>query len=103
MNEATTTLTRAGIRYLPIDHGGCSQWSAEEIGRVTALYENLLQQSFIDDKGNVKPISHENILLVSPYNMQVTKLKQALPSDARVGDLPPVAIPIIWQEVRLQG
>ena len=83
--DADPTLAPAGIRYLPIDHDGCSQWSAEEIARVTALYENLLQQFFKDDKGNVKPVSHENILVVSPYNMQVTKLKQALPRAARVG------------------
>ncbi len=83
--DADPALASAGIRYLPIDHDGCSQWSTEEIERVTALYANLLQQSFTDDKGKVQPIAHENILVVSPYNMQVTKLKQALPSDARVG------------------
>ena len=75
----------AGIRYLPMSHEGCSQWSLEEVDRVKTLYQNLLEQSYIDDKGNVHRISGENILVVSPYNMQVTKLKQALPADARVG------------------
>ena len=83
--NAHRDLMTAGIRYLPMSHEGCSQWSLEEVDRVKTLYQNLLEQSYIDDKGNVHRISGENILVVSPYNMQVTKLKQALPADARVG------------------
>ena len=83
--NAATELAPAGIRYLPMSHEGCSQWSLEEVGRVKALYDNLLQQSYIDDKGEVQAISTANILVVSPYNMQVSKLKLALPEGARVG------------------
>ena len=78
-------LAVAGIRYVPILHEGCSQWSLEEVDRVKALYENLLEQSYIDDKGKVNRITPVNILVVSPYNMQVTKLKRVLPANARVG------------------
>ena len=83
--NAAPELAPAGIRYLPMQHEGCSQWSLEEVGRVKALYDNLLQQSYIDDNGAVQPMSTANILVVSPYNMQVTKLKLALPEGARVG------------------
>ena len=83
--NAATELAPAGIRYLPMSHEGCSQWSLEEVGRVKALYDNLLQQSYIDDKGEVQAMSTANILVVSPYNMQVSKLKLALPEGARVG------------------
>jgi uncharacterized protein len=83
--DAHPDLSTAGIRYLPIRHEGCSQWSQEEVDCVTALYNALLKESFIDDKGATKPMTSENILIVSPYNMQVNKLKLALPDDARVG------------------
>ena len=83
--NAAPELAPAGIRYLPMQHEGCSQWSLEEVGRVKALYDNLLQQSYIDDNGAVQPMSTANILVVSPYNMQVSKLKLALPEGARVG------------------
>ena len=83
--NAATELAPAGIRYLPMSHEGCSQWSLEEVGRVKALYDNLLQQSYIDDSGEVQAMSTASILVVSPYNMQVSKLKLALPEGARVG------------------
>ena len=83
--DAHTDLAKAGIRYLPIRHEGCSQWSQEEVDCVTALYSALLKESFIDDDGATQPMTSKNILIVSPYNMQVNKLKLALPDDARVG------------------
>ena len=78
-------LAPAGIRYLPIRHEGCSQWSPEEVACVADLYNALLKESFTDGKGHVLPLTSDSILVVSPYNMQVNKLKQALPEDARVG------------------
>lgn len=83
--DADPVLAPAGILYLPVTHEGCSQWSREEIDRVVTLYNNLLQQSFTNNAGTVKPVTAENVLVVSPYNMQVNKLKQALPESARVG------------------
>ena len=83
--DAHPDLAKAGIRYLPIRHEGCSQWSQEEVDCVTALYSALLKESFIDDDGDTQPMTSKNILIVSPYNMQVNKLKLALPDDARVG------------------
>ena len=72
---------------MPMTHQGCSQWSPEEVTRVKSLYENLLTQAYIDGDGKQQPIRAENILVVSPYNMQVSKLQQTLPADARVGTI----------------
>ncbi len=44
-----------------------------------------MKQHFIDDKGVKQPMSPHNILVVSPYNLQVNLLKQRLGPDARVG------------------
>jgi len=52
---------------------------------VKALFESLLNQSYTDEHGSVHPMTAKNILVVSPYNMQVNKLSLSLPVDARVG------------------
>ena len=86
LNEsADPALKQAGIRYIPVKHAGCTQHSQEEVDVIKALFFNLLTQSFTDEIGTKHPITAENILIVSPYNMQVNKLKLALPLDARIG------------------
>jgi uncharacterized protein len=84
-SNADSALLPVGIRFEPVAHEGCAQYSQEEVTRVKALYENLLTQSYMDDDGQKKPLQEHNILVVSPYNMQVILLKQALPPFARVG------------------
>lgn len=85
-NEAADpALKSSGIVFESLNHEGCSQDSEEEAVRVKAIYDSLLEQSYVDDKGARHQITPENILVVSPYNMQVNLLKQYLCSDARVG------------------
>jgi uncharacterized protein len=68
-----------------VNHEACSQDSDEEATRVKAIYDSLLEQSYVNDKGVHCQITPHNILVVSPYNMQVNLLKQYLGPDARVG------------------
>ena len=84
-DQADPALKSAGIHFEQIHHEGCSQDSEEEAERVRQIYDSLLQQQFIDDKGVKQPMSPHNILVVSPYNLQVNLLKQRLGPDARVG------------------
>ena len=46
---------------------------------------NLLTQEFHDADGTVRPLKLDDILIASPFNMQVNLLKRALPDGARVG------------------
>jgi uncharacterized protein len=86
LNErAHPALKPTGIRYLPVLHDACSQRSEEEAALVLELVTNLLEQSYRDKKGNVRPITLNDILVVAPYNMQVNLLKKMLPEGARVG------------------
>ena len=82
---AHAALRPTGIRFVPMQHDGCSQRSPEEAAVVHALYASLLEQSYVDRKGRRHHMSPDNILVVAPYNMQVNLLKQTLPADARVG------------------
>jgi uncharacterized protein len=83
--DAHPALQTAGIRFVPVIHAACTQHSAEEVREVKALFQSLLTQSYTDEHGVVHPMTAKNILVVSPYNMQVNKLAAALPADARVG------------------
>lgn len=81
---ADPALKVAGLSWVPVIHQECRQKSQEEGGRVLELFNSLLQQRWIEE-GREKAISMEDILVVSPYNMQVNLLQGLLPAGARVG------------------
>lgn len=83
--NAHPVLKPTGIRYLPVDHDGCSQRSEKEAVVVREIVENLLVQQYCDKAGTVHPITLNDILIVAPYNMQVNLLRRTLPIGARVG------------------
>jgi uncharacterized protein len=78
-------LTQTGLRFIAVEHEGCTQKSEQEAERVCALYRGLLGQRWTDRMGVVRPIGVDDILVVSPYNMQVNLLRSSLPDGARVG------------------
>jgi len=80
-----TDLPNEGIAMIPADHENCSQKSVEEGLIIKAKYQELLRQSFTDKDGNLRPITEEDILVVTPYNVQVNHLQSVLPNKARVG------------------
>jgi uncharacterized protein len=47
--------------------------------------ETRLQQRWVDAHGNEAPVHAADILVVSPYNMQVDLLRRTLRAGARVG------------------
>jgi uncharacterized protein len=78
-------LCPTGISFVPVAHEGCSQKSEAEAERIQALYRSLLSQNWIDQQGAPHKITEADILVVSPYNMQVNLLKSLLAGGARVG------------------
>ncbi len=62
---------------------GLSHAATPTLDRV--VYASLLQQQWTDNRGITRPIRSEDILVVSPYNVQVNHLKSALPTGAQVG------------------
>jgi hypothetical protein len=67
------------------EHQECTLRSEEEGTRVAALYQSLLGQRWIEEAGNERPLTVDDILVVSPYSMQVNLLQRLLPTGARVG------------------
>jgi hypothetical protein len=66
------------------EHSGCSQKSQEEGEAVRQYFELLLAQHFQDRSGRVRRLTVDDILVVSPYNVQVNHLTAILPAGARV-------------------
>ncbi|HEX4855623.1 MAG TPA: TM0106 family RecB-like putative nuclease, partial [Limnobacter sp.] len=74
-----------GVYCLPVVHDGNSQRSQEEAQEIARLYEELLEQKYVDHDGKTCRMCNEEILVVAPYNAQVNLLKRMLPEGARVG------------------
>ncbi len=84
-SEADRALAPAGLRFVAVPHDGNSQKSPEEAARLAQMYGSLLGQQWVDRDGKAHPICGDDILVVSPYNMQVNALRSVLPEGARVG------------------
>lgn len=82
-----TSLPNEGIVMLPITHQGCSQKSVEEGQRLKEHYHTLLGQSFTDKDGTTRSITEKDILVVTPYNVQVNYLHSLLPRGAKIGTI----------------
>src|SRR6185437_6826079 len=61
------------------------QKSPDEAARAGKIYLSLLDQQWVDNHGAVGRIGADDVLVVSPYNMQVDLLRSVLPAGARVG------------------
>ena len=83
--ETDSALAGVGLRFVHVDHDECSQRSTEEAERVAELYDALLGREWVNRLGTAGRIGVEDILVVTPYNMQVKLLEEMLPLGARVG------------------
>ena len=77
----------SGIVFSGIEHDGNIQQSEEEVGRVLAIYHELLGADYTDKEGITKPLTLADFLFIAPYNAQVRTLQAALPDGARVGSV----------------
>src|SRR2546421_33822 len=82
---ADPALKASGLSFVPVLHQECRQKSEEEGQRVREIFGSLLKQRWIDPQGRERPLAIDDILVVSPYNMQVNLLQSLLPAGARVG------------------
>ena len=76
-----------GLRFIPVEHAGNTNASAEEADCVAALICELLDTgaSWVDREGVRKPLTLQDVLVVAPYNAHVAVLRSTLPGGARVG------------------
>lgn len=83
--NAHDALKPAGLSFVGVPHSGCTQSSREEATVVSQVIASLLGQKVHRANGAVDALTHKDILVVAPYNLQVNLLKQVLPSTIPIG------------------
>jgi len=78
-------LPESGLTCHFVSSDGAVQRSDEEAEHVKKVYDRLLTLKYRDSDGNTNAFTPDNVLVVSPYNMQVNNLKRVLGDKARVG------------------
>jgi uncharacterized protein len=71
-------LSGAGLRCVLVDHAGNSQSSEEEAAAVARVIDRLLTGRYTASDGKQRTLTRDDILVVSPYNQQVTLLRRTL-------------------------
>ncbi|HEY7306559.1 MAG TPA: TM0106 family RecB-like putative nuclease [Bryobacteraceae bacterium] len=84
--EGHTWLGEYGLWFIPVIHEGNQNASPEEVEVGAQLVDSLVKPgvNWIDDKGRSRPLRLDDVLIVAPYNAQVSDLFERLPN-ARVG------------------
>jgi uncharacterized protein len=76
----------AGLVYVPVVHEGRQARSEEEVAAIAAIVAELMGGASLwrDQHGCERPLDKQDLMIVAPYNAQVTALAAALPG-VRVG------------------
>lgn len=84
--EGHRWLSGAGLCFVPVAHEGNRTSSAEEVEVVVKIVRGVLLPGvrWFRSEGNSRPLALDDVLIVAPYNAQVSDLMAALPG-ARVG------------------
>ena len=79
-------LGESGLWFVPVNHEGNQNSAPEEVERIAGIVDTLVQPgvNWIDEKGASRQLVLNDILIVAPYNAQVSDLGARLPG-ARIG------------------
>ena len=76
---------QSGLLFIPVEHTGNTHASKEEVDCINTILDKALSSEWIDEKGNQKKMTLDDILIVAPYNHQVAILRESLPEESRIG------------------
>ena len=70
----------SGLFYMPVPHKGNQSRSDEEIDAIAQIFSMLLQEgTWRDQMGETRSLQQDDILIVGPFNAQVSALRERLP------------------------
>jgi len=78
-------LAGSGLRWIPVDHRGNRTSSVEEAEVVRGCCAELVGRPWSARTGAVRPLTEADIVVVTPYNAQVSLLAEALGPGIEVG------------------
>jgi uncharacterized protein len=98
--KADSLIFGSGLRYLPVIHHGNQNCSPEEASVIGALVEGILASKamWVDRESRQKPVTLDDIMIITPYNAQVFEIQRRLPGvqvgtvDKFQGQEAPIAI-----------
>jgi predicted RecB family nuclease len=67
-----------GLRWLPIAHDGDAASSRVEAVAVAEAVAQLVGRSWTDARGDTRPLTADDILVVAPYNAHVAEIERAM-------------------------
>jgi len=84
--EGHAWIRGAGLWYVPAEHEGNRNSSEEEVELVARIAESLMKRGvkWFYSAGNSRALNGDEILIMAPYNAQVSDLKARLPK-IRIG------------------
>ena len=79
-------VSSTGLRLVPVCHEGNQNSSSEEADIVENLFQGLIDggSAWTDYQGETKSVTKDDVLIITPYNAQVSELMRRLPM-ARIG------------------
>jgi predicted RecB family nuclease len=80
-------LSGAGLWFVPTNHTGCRNSSPQEVELIKKIVASLVAPGvdWFRTTTTKRPMTLDDVLVVAPYNAQVSDLLTALPKGARVG------------------
>jgi uncharacterized protein len=75
--------TQAGVAFTPVEHEGNQCDSEEEVEAIGDILRDLARAQIVQN-GIARPFCDDDVLIVSPYNLQVRRLRERFPG-IRVG------------------
>ena len=78
--EGNTPFAGSGLFHVPVDHFGNQSQSREEVEAIVKIVHHLMSAeiNWIDRDGLSKALQPNDILIIAPYNAQVSALQEAL-------------------------
>ena len=85
--NAKGRLSGTGLRFVPVHHSGNQNESREEVEEIAKLVRELVngENIWTNRRGEISQLKLNDVLIVTPYNAQVSALRDALPAGAHVG------------------
>jgi uncharacterized protein len=82
-----TPFAGSGLWFVPVEHEANQNSSSEEVDEVERIVRSLIDAGveWINSDGEKQRLTLDDILIVAPYNVQVSDLLSRLPQGARVG------------------
>jgi len=83
--QSLAGLEGAGLRYLAVPAEANVQQSIDEAEAIAAIAADLPRGSYTSRDGSTRPLRESDVLIVTPYNMQVRRLRQTLAARGLAG------------------